>query len=109
MRPDWRQVRRSEGKGVWGSMYVTMNRHGEIVMNRLTYQRLGEPKVVNLLFDKANSRIGLQATAETEKEAFYLGARGRHGGKVVNALKLMNDYTIDLPETIQFRDARIDD
>ena len=109
MKPDWRLCKRDEGVGAAGVMYVTMNRRGYIVMNRLTHQRMDEPKAVNLLFDKTNSRIGVQPTAVTERHAFRVGKYGRHGGKLVRAYKLMQDFAIDLPETVQFRDVRIDE
>jgi len=90
-------------------MYVTMNPKGYIVMNRVTHQRMKQPKAVNLLFDQANSRIGVQLTPITDEDAFFVGKYGRHGGKVVRGHKLMNDFGIEIKETLQFRDVRIDD
>ena len=108
MKTDWREVPRDEIKGQWAALYVTMNRRGFIVMSRVTHQRLGEPKAFQLLFDAVNNRIGLKPAAQSTRNAYPVGPCGPHGGKVVRAYRLMQDFGISLPETIRFHDAEID-
>ena len=108
MKPDWREVPRDEVKGQWAALYVTMNQKGYIVMSRVTYQRLGEPNAFQLLFDATNNRIGLKPTALSTRNAYPVGPCGPHGGKIVRAYRLMQDFGISLPETIRFHDAEID-
>ena len=108
MKPVWREVQRDAVKGQWAALYVTMNRKGFIVMSRVTYKRLGEPEAFQLLFDATNNRIGLKPTAASTRNAYPAGPCGPHGGKVVRAYRLMQDYGISLPETIRFHDAEID-
>jgi len=95
-------------KGQWAAFYVTMNRKGFIVMSRVTYERLGEPKAFMLLFDTVNNRIGLKPTALGIRNAYPVGPSGRHGGRVVRAYRLMQEFGIVLKETIRFQDAEID-
>lgn len=94
--------------GQWAAVYVTMNRRGFIVMNRTTHQRMGEPAAVLLLFDAANNRIGMKPTVLAIKNAYPVAKHGRHGGRVVRAFRLMQEFGIDIAETIQFQNAEID-
>lgn len=110
MRPDWRECPTGHKRAHrWAAFYVTMNRKGEIVISGPTYAKMGEPAAVNLLFDTVNSRIGLKPTALAMRNAFRVGIRGKHGGRVVRAYPLMQEFRIQLPETIRFYDADIDD
>ena len=108
MRPDWRECPRRFDRAM-AAHYVTMNRKGQIAMNRKTYEAFGEPVAVNLFFDKVNNRIGLKPTALAARNAFPVAKQGRHGGKMVRAYRMMQEFGIDLPETIQFRDVEIDE
>ena len=108
MKRVWRECPRGEVLGQWASFYVTMNPKGFIVMSRIAYQRLGEPKAFQLLFDAANSCIGMKPAAASIRNAFPVGPSGRHGGKVVRAFRLMQEFGINLPETVRFHDAEID-
>ncbi len=111
MRADWRECPTGYkgATGRWAAFYVTMNRKGEIVLSGPTYQKMGEPTAVNLLFDTVNSRIGLKPTALAMRNAVRVGIRGSHGGRVVRAYPMMQEFRISLPETIRFYDADIDD
>ena len=110
MRANWQTCkRRRDLRGRWVALYVTMNPRGEISMSRLTYEKLGEPAAVQLLFDSVNNRIGLKPSHREAREAFPVGKRGSHGGRRIHAYTLMQEFRIDLPSTIQFYDADIDD
>ncbi|MBK8465956.1 MAG: hypothetical protein IPL32_09005 [Chloracidobacterium sp.] len=104
MKPDWRECPRGDLIGQWSAHYVTMNPKGHIAMNRRTYESLNEPKAFNLLFDKVNNRIGLKPTALAARNAFPVAKQGRHGGKLVRAYRMIQEFGIDLPETIRFHD-----
>src|SRR5215470_19291959 len=108
MKAEWSRVPRGDMTGQWSAYYVTMNPRGFIVMSRVVYERLGAPKAVELLFDKVNNRIGLKPTSPQMRDAYPVGPSGRHGGKIVRAYRLMQEYGLDLPETIQFHNAEID-
>ena len=108
MKAEWQQVPRGDVIGQWSAVYVTMNPRGFIVMSRVTYERAGAPKSFLLLFDKVNNRIGLKPTHGQDHNAYPVGPAGRHGGKMVRAYRLMQEFGIVLPETIQFHDAQID-
>lgn len=108
MKPDWKECPHNDVQGQWAAFYVTMNPKGFIVMSRVTYQRLGEPQAFLLLFDTVNNRIGLKPTASGIRNAYPAAKSGRHGGRLVRAYRLMQEFGIILPETIQFKDTEID-
>ena len=108
MRIQWQECPRGDVVGQWAAFYVTMNRKGDIAMSRMTYEKLGGSAAFHLLFDGANNRIGLKPTSLSMKNAYPVGKQGRHGGRVVRAYRLMVEFSIDLPETIRFYDAEID-
>ena len=108
MRVNWKQVPRGDVVGQWAKFYVTMNRRGYIVFSRKTYERLGEPKAFHLLFDAVNNRIGLQPTEPGISNAYPVAKYGKHGGRLVRAWRLMEEFGIELPGTIQFESADVD-
>ena len=78
MKPDWRvMVTGYKGAtGRWAAFYVTMNRKGEIVLSGPTWQKMGEPKAVHLLFDTVNNRIGLKPTVPALANAVFHSCAG---------------------------------
>lgn len=108
MRPDWRECPKDDIRAAWSALYVTMNPKGWIVMSKYTHQRIGGPQAFVLLFDKVNNRIGLKPAVPSTRNAYKVGPHGKYGGKVVYAYRLTTEFGIDLPETVQFHDAEID-
>ena len=108
MRSNWKQVPRGDVAGQWARFYVTMNRRGYIVFSRKTYERLGEPEAFHLLFDAVNNRIGLRPTEPGMVDAYPAAKYGKHGGRLVRAWRLMEECGIELPGTIQFESAELD-
>ena len=79
------------------------------MINRTTHTRLGEPQAVLVLFDRVNNRIGLRAANPGLRNAYPAAKFGRHGGRIVRAYRLLTEHAIDLPDTVEFPDARIDE
>jgi len=61
MKTIWKEIPRDHLKGQWTALHISMRR-AEIVMTRVTHERLESPKAFQLLFDPVNSRIGLKPT-----------------------------------------------
>ena len=108
MKVNWKHVPRGDVTGQWARFYVTMNKRGFIVFSRKTYERVGEPKAFHLLFDAVNNRIGLKPTTLGIRNAYPVAKNGKHGGRIVRAWRLMEECGIDLPGTIRFEDADVD-
>ena len=109
MRADWQEVPNGDGHPQYAGIYVTMNSKGHIMMSRATYQMLDEPKAFVIFFDKINNRIGLKPATLATRNAYRVCRSGRSGGKVVHGHRLTRIYRIDLPQTVRFYDADIDE
>lgn len=110
MKPDWQELPKDNIPAWSAGIYVTMNPKGQIAMSRVTYRMLGEPAAFVILFDRVNNRIGLKPAALATRNAYRVCAyTGRSGSKVVHAHRLIREYRIDLPQTVRFYDADIDE
>lgn len=108
MKADWKECPRGDVVPHWSGMYITMNPRGRITLNRVAFERAGSPDAFLLLFDKVNNRIGLKPAARGIRNAYPVAVSGRHGGRVVRAYRLTQEFGIELPQTMQFDDAEID-
>src|SRR3954462_13505000 len=110
MRANWEECKVVDQYQVaWSGLYVTLTRYGEIRLGIKTYQKLGEPKAVTLYFDSTNQRFGLKPTHLAARNASPVRPKGTPGGRRIAILGVMRDKQIDLPETVQFYDAEIND
>ena len=105
----WREINRDKIVGQWAALYVTLNRKGEIVISRVTWERFGGPAAVHVLFDDTNQRIGLKPTAPAMRNADPVRKITRHGARRIPAFRLLAETNIRIEDTIQFHDAEIDD
>lgn len=109
MRAEWQEVPRGDVQPQYAGIYVTMNPMGDIVMSRVTYEMLGSPMAFVILYDKANNRIGLKPSTPTARNAYPVRASNRSGAKLVRGHRLTREHRIDLPQTVRFYDADIDE
>jgi len=108
MKTTWKEVPRDHVQSQWAAFYVTMNRKGEIVMSRVTHDRLGAPRAFQLYYDTVNNRIGLKPAALAARNAYPAGPSGNRGGRVVRAYRLMQEFGVIINETLQFNGVEID-
>src|SRR5437762_10200527 len=92
MKRQWTEVPRGDKRAQWAGLYVTMNSKGVIAMNRAAYERTGAPDAFNVLYDKANNAIGLKPTGPRLRNAYPAAKSGRHGGRRVNAYRLLTEH-----------------
>jgi hypothetical protein len=70
---------------------------------------MGSPAAYHLLYDIPNNTIGLKPTAASMRDAYPAMKSGRHGGKKVNAYRLLTECSLVIKETLEFPDAEIDE
>jgi len=109
MRAEWEECPRGDIGAQYAGIYVTMNTSGVIALGRVAHEMLGAPRALLLLFDRTNRRIGLKPTATGIRNAYPVLVSNSAGGKKINAFRLIREYRIDLPQTVRFYDAEIDD
>ena len=108
MKADWQEVPRGDVMPQYAGIYVTMNPKGDIVMSRVTYEMLDAPPAFVILYDKANSRIGLRPAALATKNAYPVRVQ-KSGAKMLRGHRLTREHRIDLPHTVRFYDADINE
>jgi hypothetical protein len=108
MKREWKEVPRDGKRAQWAGIYVTMNSKGTIVLNRAADERMGSPTAYNLLYDSANNTIGLKPTGASMRNAYPAAKSGRHGGRKVNAYRLITECSLVVKDTLEFLDAEID-
>ncbi|MEP7214253.1 MAG: hypothetical protein ABI791_14335 [Acidobacteriota bacterium] len=109
MKRNWSEVPRGDKRAQWAGIYVTMNGKGWIVMNRAAHERLGGAEAFLVLYDSANNTIGLKPTGTKMRNAYPVHLSGRHGGRRVNAYRLLTEHRIRVDQTLEFPDADIDE
>ena len=109
MKRDWQELPRGDVHSALAGLHVTLNKKGFIVVNRTAFKRMGEPRAVLILFDRVNNRIGLRAANPTVRNAYPIAKCGRYGGRIVRAYRLLVEHGIDLPDTVEFPNAWIDE
>lgn len=107
MRANWKECPRDDVMPQYAGIYVTMNPMGNIVLSRVTFQMMDEPKAVVILFDEVNQRIGLRPASPYATNAYPLRRSNRSGAKLVRGHRLTREFRIDLPHTVRFYDADI--
>ena len=108
MKAEWTMLPRGDVASQHSAVYVTMNRKGEIALNGVALKRLGGAEAFHVLFDRVNSRIGLRPTNPAMKNAYPARKYGRRGARMVRAYRLLTEFGIELPDTMEFKDAEID-
>jgi len=79
-----------------------------IVLNRRSFQELGKPEAVLLLFDGDHCAIGLKPCPRLMPNAFPLAPRGKTGGHVVWAFSFCKEHKIEPTGTIRFLEPRME-
>lgn len=90
-------------------MYASLNKHGDLIINRVTHEALGSPDSYQLLYDRQRDVIGLRpARMEKDKYAFPAKGRGRHGGIRIRGHKMLREFGIVIQKTRVFHLCQID-
>src|SRR5437899_7250036 len=105
----WQQGTRDPKAGRWAAIYATMNPKGVFHISRTTFEMLGEPDAVHLLFDKLNNTIGLKPTRRVMKDAYPIKNKNSNHGKIIRGFGFAQEFGIRLNETVRFCEAEIDE
>lgn len=90
-------------------MRVTMGPRGDIYLNKIAWERMGEPDAVELLFDEGRGVIGLEVAEAWEEDSFPVRHKKKASGKVIHANPFCVTYDLKPARTVVFNEAHIDE
>ena len=105
---EWTILPRGDVAPHWSGLYVTMNRLGSIVISRVTHERLGSPEAFLIMWDRFNQRLGLKPAEAGTRNAYPVRKYGRRGSRIVRAFRIVTEFGIRPPDTIEFHEPKID-
>ncbi len=108
MDVEWTILPRGDVAAHWSGLYVTMNRLGSIVLSRVTWERLDGPEAVLIMWDRFHQRMALKPAKVGERNAYPVRKYGGRGAKIVRAFRIVTEFGIRPPDTIEFQGPKID-
>lgn len=105
---EWTIVPRGDVAAHWSGLYVTMNKIGSITLSRVTHERLGSPNAVTVRFNRFTEQLSLTPATIGEPNAYPLKKYGQRGAKIVRVYRLVSQFGIRPPDTIEFQEPKID-
>ena len=92
-------------------VHVTLNRRGNLFLNRYAIEAMGEPDAVTLMYDKRRKAIGLTRASVSKANAFVLKKkdRERSSGRLLYAANFCRRHSIKLTKTLAFTGAKVKD
>ena len=91
-------------------IYVSLNRRGEIALNKHAFAAIREPYNVTLLYDPEARTIGVKFPVALDGNFFAAQPYGRgRRMRIVRAARLLKQFDIEVTRTLAFRDVRVED
>jgi hypothetical protein len=104
----WEEFSGGPRKPSRDSMHVTLNDDGVLLMNKKTWETIGEPRHVVLLFDRINNMIGVRSGSEEETNSFPVKGLQQYS-RIIYASPFCTHYGLELDSTMMFNEIEFDD
>lgn len=108
MEIGWTILPRGDVAPHWSRLYVTINKSGALALSSVTHERLGSPEAVLIMFDRFSQRLGLKPAKLDMPNAYPVKTYGRRGGKIIRAYRLITEFGIRPPDTLEFHNPKLD-
>lgn len=108
MEIEWTILPRGDVRPQWSGLYVTLNRFGALALSGVTHKRLGSPAAYIIMFDRFNQRLGLKPVKADTPNAYPARNYARRGARIIRAFRLLTEFGIRPPDTIEFQLPKID-
>ena len=106
---EWKVLPRSEAVAQFPLLYATLSQQGSIVISRSTHEKLGSPGAYVVMFDPLRHRLGLHPESSDNPNAYPARKQGRSGAKIIRAHRMIREFGIQPPDTLEFPEAKIVD
>jgi hypothetical protein len=104
---EWKVLARGDAAAQFPLLYVTLSPQGSIVISRSTHEKMDSPSGFIVLFDPLKHRLGLKAESTNNPNAFPARKQGRSGAKIIRAHRMIREFGIQPPDTLEFPEAKI--
>ena len=81
------------------TMRIAIQRRGTMSFNKATFEALGKPDAIILLFDKETRAVGIKATSQDTKHAYPVRKQPNSNSFLVAAQAFCKYYDIDTEAT----------
>ena len=99
------EVFRAKGKTALGHLPVVgVHKGGRFSLNQAAYEALGQPALVELLFDESTVRMGMRAAGDEDRHAYSLKQPAGTSRYYITATSFARHYGINPDKTYE-RDA----
>jgi len=89
-------------------LHASISPHGTVLISRNTFQALGCPSHVVMLWESSTETIGIRPVPPGTLNAFKVYDMGLSGAQRFHALRFITKYDLDLTFTVRFPTARIE-
>lgn len=104
----WETLPRGDVSANHARNYVSLNKKGRFVLSKKTHERLGSPTHYLIKRDKDNPLLALEPATREMKNAYPTSIVGGGGAKAIHAHRLITEWGICPPDTIEFVKPKID-
>lgn len=106
---EWKVLARSEAVAQFPLLYATLSPQGSIVISRSTHEKLGSPSGYVVMFDPLRHRLGLHPESSDNPSSYPARKQGRSGAKIIRAHRMIREFGIQPPDTLEFPEAKVVD
>jgi hypothetical protein len=88
-----------------------MRPNGDILLTRMTWELMGEPEQVLIFYSRRTETIGIKPINGKIKDVFRVEPKRNtpnHGGRIIRAASLIEQFHIKLETTVRFWNSEID-
>ena len=107
MELNWEEFEEGPVEANSKRLHVSINRRGNMFLNRHAIDAMGEPQAVVLLYDRRRSIIGLKPASSNRHNAYRLKRKNRASGRVLYSSNFCRRFAICPDETLGFTAAEI--
>jgi hypothetical protein len=105
---NWKEFGGTAARRVPDAIRSSINPGGEITFDIDTFEKLGEPEAMFLLYDEAKRTIGLRPAHPDAQNAVLVRIRHERSNRVVRSMPFLRENGIEIDRTLRFTFPYID-
>lgn len=108
IRPNWKKFTKAGGRGVYEKR-ASLSPRGVFTLNQPTFEEMGQPDAVELLFDDGQRLIGLSPVAKDAPYAYMVRKQKTNKSYLIGARPFCHHFRLNIEQTIRFNDIKVID